>query len=134
VVKKIDKLSYTDVIELMIENYNELIEDEGLSPDQAIAATLEDSVLIMRASEKAYVSAIMTLAILSLKQNFIPDYLLERLDMDSFKKIEGLDTEEREIFKKEINSLENLLNTSDYKVDKDEAYRMRVNMLLGKTS
>ena len=133
-VKKIDKLSYTDVIELMIENYNELIEDEGLSPDQAIAATLEDSVLIMRASEKAYVSAIMTLAILSLKQNFIPDYLLERLDMDSFKKIEGLDTEEREIFKKEINSLENLLNTSDYKVDKDEAYRMRVNMLLGKTS
>jgi hypothetical protein len=68
-----DKLDYSDRREMTIEGYTEFIEDEGFSPKQAIAATLEDSVLMMRSSKKAYPSVIVTLATLSLKQNFIPD-------------------------------------------------------------
>ena len=101
-----DELSYSDLREVTIEMYNEFIEGEGFSPEQAIAATLEESVLEMRSSKKAYISVIVTLATLSLKHNFIPDYLLERLNIDNEKR-EDLNVNIQNIQNPDVNHMVN---------------------------
>ncbi|KMN45617.1 hypothetical protein [Bacillus sp. LK2] len=123
-----EELGYLEAKELVVDDYNDFIEDEGFTPSQAIAATFEESVLMVRKSKKVYVSVIMTLAILSLKQNFIPDYLLERLD--SLKEIDALNDEEKSIYEEEKMNLQKLLDTQNYSIDKDDVYKLRVNMLL----
>lgn len=49
------------------------MEDEGFNPNRAIAVTFEDSLLIMKKSNKVYVSVMINLSILSLNKNFIPN-------------------------------------------------------------
>ncbi|MCL2353176.1 MAG: hypothetical protein FWC69_00945 [Defluviitaleaceae bacterium] len=126
-----DKLDYLEVRELIIEDYDEFIELDDFSPEQSIAATLEGSIRLMRSSKKFYICVVITLAILSLKQGFIPDYLLICLDVVNFKGIEGLSDEEQSAFREDMDSLEKLLGMEDYKIDKDEIYKARVKMLLG---
>ena len=41
------EISYLEAKELTLEDYEEFIEEEGFSPNQALAATFEDSVLMM---------------------------------------------------------------------------------------
>ena len=122
------EVSYLEAKELILEDYQDFIEDEGFNPNQAIAATLEDSVLMMRKSNKVYVSVMINLSILSLKENFIPDYLLER--QENLPKLEGLNEEEQSAYNWDINTLNQLLNNQNFEIDKDEEYRLRVNMLL----
>lgn len=42
------EISYLEAKGLTIENYEDFIKDDGFSPSQAIAATFEDSVLMMK--------------------------------------------------------------------------------------
>lgn len=121
-------LSYLEAKELTLEDYEDFIEDEGFNPNQAIAATFEDSVLMMKKSNKVYVSVMINLSILSLNKNFIPDYLLER--QESLSKLEGLIEEEQLAYEIDINTLNRLLSNQNFEIDKDEEYRLRVNMLL----
>ncbi|MBP2100367.1 hypothetical protein [Enterococcus rivorum] len=123
------EISYLEAKELTLEDYEDFIEDEGFSPSQAIAATFEDSVLMMKKSHKVYVSVMINLSILSLKENFIPDYLLER--QENLSKLEGLNEEEQSAYNWDINALNQLLSNQNFEIDKDEEYRLRVNMLLG---
>lgn len=123
------EISYLEAKELTLEDYEDFIEDEGFSPSQAIAATFEDSVLMMKKSPKVYVSVMINLSILSLKENFIPDYLLER--QENLPKLEGLNEEEQSAYNWDINALNQLLSNQNFEIDKDEEYRLRVNMLLG---
>lgn len=71
----------------------------------------------------------INLSILSLKENFIPDYLLER--QEHLSKLEGLNEEEQSAYNWDINALNQLLSNQNFEIDKDEEYRLRVNMLLG---
>lgn len=123
------EISYLEAKELTLEDYEDFIEDEGFSPSQAIAATFEDSVLMMKKCHKVYVSVMINLSILSLKENFIPDYLLER--QENLSKLEGLNEEEQSAYNWDINALNQLLSNQNFEIDKDEEYRLRVNMLLG---
>lgn len=123
------EISYLEAKELTLEDYEDFIEDEGFSPSQAIAATFEDSVLMMKKSHKVCVSVMINLSILSLKENFIPDYLLER--QENLSKLEGLNEEEQSAYNWDINVLNQLLSNQNFEIDKDEEYRLRVNMLLG---
>ena len=122
-------LSYLEAKELTLEDHEDFIEDEGFGPSQAIAATFEDSVLMMKKSHKVYVSVMINLSILSLRENFIPDYLLER--QENLSKLEGLNEEEQSAYNWDINALNQLLSNQNFEIDKDEEYRLRVNMLLG---
>lgn len=122
------ELSYLEAKKLTIEDYEDFIEDEGFSPSQAIAATFEDSVVMMRKSHKVYVSVMVNLSILSLKQNFIPDYLLEK--QKNLNKLDGLDKEEQTAYDLDISNLNRLLHDKNFEVDKDEEYKLRVDMLL----
>ncbi len=123
------EISYLEAKELTLEDYEDFIEDEGFSPSQAIAATFEDSVLMMKKNHKVYVSVMINLSILSLKENFIPDYLLER--QENLSKLEGLNEEEQSAYNWDINALNQLLSNQNFEIDEDEEYRLRVNMLLG---
>ncbi|MGX7418399.1 hypothetical protein ACWOFR_06295 [Carnobacterium gallinarum] len=122
------EMSYLEAKKLTLEDYEDFIEDEGFSPSQAIAATFEDSVLMMKKSHKVYVSVMINLSILSLNKNFIPDYLLER--QESLSKLEDLNEEEQLAYELDINTLNRLLSNQNFEIDKDEEYRLRVNMLL----
>lgn len=71
----------------------------------------------------------INLSILSLKENFIPDYLLER--QENLSKLEGLNEEEQSAYNWDINALNQLLSNQNFEIDKDKEYRLRVNILLG---
>lgn len=122
------ELNYLEAKKLTIEDYEDFIEDEGFSPRQAIAATFEDSVLMMKKSYKVYISVMINLSILSLNQNFLPDYLLER--QKNFNKLDGLDKEEQTAYDLDISNLNTLLCDKNFEIDKDEEYKLRVDMLL----
>ncbi|MHC5218142.1 hypothetical protein ACYSNR_15890 [Enterococcus sp. LJL128] len=122
------EISYLEAKKLTLKDYEDFIEDEGFSPSQAIAATFEDSVLMMRKSHKVYVSVMVNLSILSLNQNFLPDYLLEK--QESLKEFGGLNEEEQSIYDSDMSTLNQLLSNQNFEIDKDEEYKLRVNMLL----
>lgn len=123
------EISYLEAKELTLEDYEDFIEDEGFSPSQAIAATFEDSVIMMKKSHKVYVSVMVNLSILSLNQKFLPDYLLEKKEV--LKKLDGLNEEEQSVYDSDISTLNLLLSNQNFEIDKDEEYKLRVEMLLG---
>ncbi|MBC1417821.1 hypothetical protein [Listeria fleischmannii] len=122
------EVSYLEAKELTLEDYEEFVKEEGFNPRQAIAATFEDSVLMMKKSNKVYVSVMAKLSILSLNQNFIPDYLLEK--QEDLQKLEGLSEDEQSAYNLDMNNLNQLLRNRNFEVDKDEEYKSRVKMLL----
>jgi len=127
-----DELNYSEARELTIEGYNELIEEDGFSPEHAISAAFEDSIYMMKKSSKVYVSVMLTLSILSLEQKFIPDYLLERID--KLEVVEELNDEEKVIYEDERAKLDKMLETMDYRINKNESYIERARMLINLTS
>ncbi|MHC5229399.1 hypothetical protein ACYSNW_14060 [Enterococcus sp. LJL99] len=122
------EINYLEAKELTLEDYEDFIEDEGFSPSQAIAATFEDSVLMMKKSHKVYVSVMVNLSILSLNQKFLPDYLLEKQEV--LKELDGLNEEEQSVYDSDISTLNQLLSNQNFEIDKDEEYKLRVEMLL----
>lgn len=70
----------------------------------------------------------VNLSILSLNQKFLPDYLLEKQEV--LKELDGLNEDERTIYGSDISTLNRLLRNQNFEIDKDEKYKLRVEMLL----
>ena len=121
-----ENLTYLEAKSLVIDDYNTFVE-EGFTSEQALAATLEDSILMMKKQEKIYNAVILSLALICLKQKFIPDYILDRLlalrDFPDFR--------ENEInhYNKDKSGVLSLLKNKQYRIDKDENYKMRIDLL-----
>ena len=73
-----DEISYEIIKEMLVEDYNDFIEKELFSIKQTIAVLLEDSVIMMKESNDNYISTIVALAKISLENDIIPNYILER--------------------------------------------------------
>lgn len=120
-------INYIEVKKLTIESYHEFI-DEGFSVEQAIPAVFEDLVISMKKNNKILVAVIQNLSIISLKHNFIPDYLLNRLsDLKINTELNNNEILEYTKDKEELN----VLLKNKYTLDEDENYSKRVDILLG---
>lgn len=120
-------INYIEVKKLTIESYHEFI-DEGFSVEQAIPAVFEDLVISMKKNNKILVAIIQNLSIISLKHNFIPDYLLNRLsDLKINTELNNNEILEYTKDKEELN----VLLKNKYTLDEDENYSKRVDILLG---
>ncbi|CAM4073246.1 hypothetical protein HCJ57_12245 [Listeria booriae] len=83
---------------------------------------------MMKKSNKVYVSVMINLSILSLNKKFMPNYLLEKQEI--LPRLENLNEEEQSAYELDINTLNQLLSNQNFEIDKDEEYRVKVNMLL----
>lgn len=120
-------INYIEAKKLTIESYHEFI-DEGFSVEQAIPAVFEDLVISMKKNNKILVAVIQNLSIISLKHNFIPDYLLNRLsDLKINTELNNNEILEYTKDKEELN----VLLKNKYTFDEDESYSKRVDILLG---
>ncbi|WP_334321321.1 hypothetical protein [Gilliamella apicola] len=120
-------INYIEAKKLTIESYHEFI-DEGFSVEQAIPAVFEDLVISMKKNNKILVAVIQNLSIISLKHNFIPDYLLNRLsDLKINTELNNNEILEYTKDKEELN----VLLKNKYTLDEDENYSKRVDILLG---
>ncbi|OTQ03826.1 hypothetical protein B5S43_06175 [Gilliamella apicola] len=120
-------INYIEAKKLTIESYHEFI-DEGFSVEQAIPAVFEDLVISMKKNNKILVAIIQNLSIISLKHNFIPDYLLNRLsDLKINTELNNNEILEYTKDKEELN----VLLKNKYTLDEDENYSKRVDILLG---
>lgn len=120
-------INYIEAKKLTIESYHEFI-DEGFSVEQAIPAVFEDLVISMKKNNKILVAVIQNLSIISLKHNFIPDYLLNRLsDLKINTELNNNEILEYTKDKEELN----VLLKNKYTLDEDESYSKRVDILLG---
>ncbi|MBC1778117.1 hypothetical protein [Listeria booriae] len=70
----------------------------------------------------------INLSILSLNKKFMPNYLLEKQEI--LPRFENLNEEEQSAYELDINTLNQLLSNQNFEIDKDEEYRVKVNMLL----
>ena len=120
-------INYIEAKKLTIESYHEFI-DEGFSVEQAIPAVFEDLVISMKKNNKILVAVIQNLSIISLKHNFIPDYLLNRLS--DLKINTELNNNEILEYTKDKDEL-NVLLKNNYTLDEDEHYSKRADILLG---
>ena len=120
-------INYIEAKKLTIESYHEFI-DEGFSVEQAIPAVFEDLVISMKKNNKILVAVIQNLSIISLKHNFIPDYLLNKLS--KLKINTELNNNEILEYTKDKEEL-NVLLKNKYTLDEDENYSKRVDILLG---
>ena len=120
-------INYIEAKKLTIESYHEFI-DEGFSVEQAIPAVFEDLVISMKKNNKILVAVIQNLSIISLKHNFIPDYLLNRLsDLKINTELNNNEILEYTKDKEELN----VLLKNNYTLDEDEHYSKRADILLG---
>ena len=120
-------INYIEAKKLTIESYHEFI-DEGFSAEQAIPAVFEDLVISMKKNNKILVAVIQNLSIISLKHNFIPDYLLDRLsDIEMNTDLNNNEVLEYTKDKEELN----VLLKNNYTLDEDEHYSKRADILLG---
>ncbi|MBC6135778.1 hypothetical protein HB825_13120 [Listeria booriae] len=65
---------------------------------------------------------------MSLNKKFMPNYLLEKQEI--LPRFENLNEEEQSAYELDINTLNQLLSNQNFEIDKDEEYRVKVNMLL----
>ena len=120
-------INYIEAKKLTIESYHEFI-DEGFSAEQVIPAVFEDLVISMKKNNKILVAVIQNLSIISLKHNFIPDYLLNRLsDLKINTELNNNEILEYTKDKEELN----VLLKNKYTLDEDENYSKKVDILLG---
>lgn len=70
----------------------------------------------------------INLSILSLNKKFMPNYLLEKQEI--LPRLENLNEEEQSADELDIDTLNQLLSNQNFEIDKDEEYRVKVNMLL----
>lgn len=127
-----NSLTYSEIKEMLLEDYSELVENEDFTMEQAIAYMLEDSVRLMKKNNDNYISTIIGLSIIGLKENILTDYLYERLlkiDMNVLKTYEKND---KETLLEDIKYANNCLSENSYELLKDELYKSRVDMLLEK--
>lgn len=126
-----DEKKYIEAKDCTIETYEEFKTEQKFTSRQSIGAAFEESVIPMREDETEYVSVFLNLAILSLKQKFIPDYIFSRIEKIKNIDLKNLSLDDLSCYKKDLNSLDNLISEGDFEIDKDEMYYLRVSMLLG---
>ncbi|MFR3520237.1 MAG: hypothetical protein ACLTT4_17650 [Coprobacillus cateniformis] len=125
-----NNMSYEIIKEMLIEDYNDFIEIESYSIKQAIAALLEDSVIMMNEDINNYISVIVILAKISLESNIIPNYILERFTILSDDMIKLYKYKEIPEFINDTAYIDNKLKKKNIEIIDDE-YKERVNILLG---
>ena len=119
-------INYIEAKKLTLKTYYDFI-DEGFNTKQAIPAVFEDLVISMKQNNKILVAVIQNLSIISLKHNFIPDYLLNRLsDIEMNTDLNNNEVLEYTKDKEELN----VLLKNKYILDEDENYSRRVDILL----
>ncbi|MBC1549174.1 hypothetical protein HCJ28_04375 [Listeria sp. FSL L7-1434] len=123
-----DNLSYIDIKKLVETDYYDFIKDDGFTPEQSAAATMEDFTLMMKKKYKNYFSVIQSLSLICLQQGFITDYLLERLN--ALKDLNNLSDEEINIYENDKITLKNILEKNEFTIDIDIAFKARIDMLL----
>ena len=126
-----EKLTYKEIKEMLLDDYSDLIENEGFTPEQAIAAMLEDSVLLMKKDSNNYISTVIGLSLIALKENILPDYLYDRIIKLDNNNFNGYDDEDLKLLLVDKNYINKRINTKNYTLLQDEAYKTRVSMLLG---
>lgn len=124
------KMDYNELKRLIKEDFQIFIEEDGYSPVQAIAATMEGSIRQIKKDKKSYIPTILILALLSLQNGFIPDYLIDRVKNLESKNNYDPSKEEYEQFLSDKKVVDELLNRKKYYIDSDESYKARANMLL----
>lgn len=125
-----DEISYKIIKEMLVEDYNDFIEKELYSIKQTIAALLEDSVIMMKESNDNYISTIVALAKISLENDIIPNYILERFVNISDGMMKFYKYKENTEFINDKAFIDDKIKKKDFKIIDDE-YEYRVNMLLG---
>lgn len=125
-----DEISYEIIKEMLVEDYNDFIEKELYSIKQTIAALLEDSVIMMKESNDNYISTIVALAKISLENDIIPNYILERFVNISDGMMKFYKYKENTEFLNDKAFIDDKIKKKDFKIIDDE-YEYRVNMLLG---
>ncbi|MBL1231005.1 hypothetical protein IW492_17410 [Enterococcus sp. BWB1-3] len=126
-----DGKKYIEAKDCTLEIYEEFRNEQKFTEKQSIDATFEESVIPMRKDESEYVSVFLNLAILSLKQKFIPDYIFDRVEKIKNIDLKDLSSDDLSCYKADLNNFDNLISQGDFEIDSDEIYSLRVNMLLG---
>ena len=124
-----DEISYEIIKEMLVEDYNDFIEKELYSIKQTIAALLEDSVIMIKESNDNYISTIVALAKISLENDIIPNYILERFVNLSDGIMKFYKYKENTEFINDKAFIDDKIKKKDFKIIDDE-YGYRVNMLL----
>lgn len=125
-----NNMSYENMKEMLIEDYKDFIEIESYSINQAIAALLEDSVIMMKEDINNYISVIVILTKISLESDIIPNYILERFTILSDDIIKLYKYKEISEFINDKAYIDNKLKKKNIEIIDDE-YKERVNILLG---
>lgn len=124
-----DDIGYSEAKDLVIEVYNDFIQEEGSTPEQAIAATLEDSIQMSKKNKAVYASVILNLGLLCVKEKYIVDYIYDRLHDVMREDLKNLSDEDKTIYTNDKKMIEELLGNKDFRVRKDEIYKARIDML-----
>ncbi|MGX7419517.1 hypothetical protein ACWOFR_12030 [Carnobacterium gallinarum] len=122
---------YIEAKDCTLEIYEEFRNEQKFTEKQSIDATFEESVIPMRKDESEYVSVFLNLAILSLKQKFIPDYIFSRIEKIKSIGLKDLSSDDFLCYKTDLSNFDDLISKGDFEIDRDEMYSLRVNMLLG---
>lgn len=124
-----DEISYATVSELLEGDYYDFIHEESYTNEQAIAAVLEDSVIMMKTNYHNYVSVIIASTKLCLENNKIPRYILNRFMDLSDTMLEHYPYKKTQKYITHMAYIHDRLETKDFYV-KDDAYEYRLHMLL----
>ncbi len=73
---------YTEIKEIIFESFNEYYKQQKYTIKQAMAVTLEESVLLMKESKVHYNMVIVSMMLIAINNNSFPAYIFDR-----FKKI-----------------------------------------------
>ncbi len=125
-----DELNYFESKELACESLKDYINNEGFNDEQALAATLEDSIILMKNNKVLYIAVIQSLAIQALNKKIIPDYILENIKEISSLDNDFLRGDDKKEFIKDNDEIKLKLEQHDFCILEDEEYKMRINMLL----
>lgn len=123
---------YLEIKEILIDDFNQFVSGYKYTRDQAIGALLEDSVSIMRNYRDNYVSVIVLLSIISLQNDFIDNFIFERLERIIKKNFEEYKYKLLEEFLIDKEYIDDRLRKNDFIVINNKDYKTRVDVLLGK--
>ena len=125
-----DKLDYLEIKEDLLEDLDEYVNNLKYTREQAIVASFEDCTLMMKAYKDNYVSVIIILSVLSLKNDMIDDFIYERLVKTIEKYLDDYTFKDVKEFLEDKIYLEERLKKQDYSISDKAKYKNRANLLL----
>ena len=127
-----DKLNYLEIKEINIEELEEYINLEGFTKEQAIAATMEDSVVMIRRDDSTYIPSIISLSFLALQWDFLPSFLEKRIGA-ILSKSDQISLIKEEEFLKDKEYVKKRYDEKNYTLKKSQSFDERVSLLLNDT-